>query len=208
MLKKIELISGKKAYIESGLGDYCLRDTLECGQCFRFERVTEGAVLPDEYLVTLKTGLVHVGQRETGELVFISDGEGEYDPTADGDVREFFALDTSLDEIKRDVIGHTDSEWLKEAAQFGAGIAILKQDPWEMLISFIISQNNNIPRIKKIIKQICAEYGVNLALQNRQNPSCPLSLCKGEPSEEICKRCGVCYSFPTPTDIVLRPEVI
>ena len=206
MLKKIELIGGKAAYVESNLGDYCLRDTLECGQCFRFERITAGAVLPDEYLVTMRGRTVRVGQRERGELVFLVKGNTDADPTEDPEVREFFALDTSLEEIKRDVMARTDSEWLREAAECGGGIAILKQDPWEMLISFIISQNNNIPRIKKIIKQICAEYGVNLALQNRQNPTCPLSLCDGAPTEEKCKSCGVCYSFPTAADIVESPE--
>lgn len=208
MLKKIELIGGKRAYVESNLGDYCLRDTLECGQCFRFERITEGATLPDEYLVTMKGRLVHVAQRTRGELIFFTDGNDEYDPTANAEVRSFFALDTSLEEIKRDVIARTDSEWLKEAAECGGGIAILKQDPWEMLISFIISQNNNIPRIKKIIKQICAAYGVNLALQNKQNPTCLLSICKGGPTEAMCKDCGICYSFPTPTDIAEHPEAL
>ena len=206
MLKKIELICGKTAYVESNLGDYCLRDTLECGQCFRFERITVGAVLPDEYLVTMRGRILHVGQRERGELIFFVQSEADPDPTENAEIREFFALDTSLEEIKRDVIRRTDSEWLKEAAECGGGIAILKQDPWEMLISFIISQNNNIPRIKKIIKQICVEYGVNLALQNAQNPTCPLSICDGAPSEEKCKKCGACYSFPSPRDITDRPE--
>lgn len=202
MLKKIDLIEGRAVSVADGLGDYCLRDTLECGQCFRFERVVEGARLPDEYVVTMKNRIVHVGQRERGELIFF----GEDDAASDPEIRSFFALDTDLSEIKRDVIGRTSSEWLKAAAECGGGIAILKQDEWEMLISFIISQNNNIPRIKKIIKQICIEYGVNLTLQNSPNPSCPLSICNGEPNEEICKKCGVCYSFPTAYDILERPE--
>lgn len=202
MLNKIESETGVRSSVIRGLGDYCLRDTLECGQCFRFERVSKGATLPDEYVVSIKGKTVRVGQRERGELIFL----GEEDAASDPAIRAFFAIDTDLGEIKRDVIARTDSAWLKEAAECGGGIAILKQDAWEMLISFIISQNNNIPRIKKIIKQICIEYGVNLALQNKENPTCPLSLSDGAPNPEKCKGCGVCFSFPTPEDILSRPE--
>ena len=141
-------------------------------------------------------------ERERGELVFFG-AEGACEDPA---VREYFALDRSLEDIKRDVLSRTDSDWLRDAAECGGGIAILKQDPWETLISFIISQNNNIPRIKKIIKQIAIEYGVNLSLHNATNPRCPLGICEGAPCEEKCKRCGVCYSFPSPEDILARPE--
>ena len=51
---------------------------------------------------------------------------------------------------------------LKEAAEFAGGIRILKQEPFEALCSFIISQNNNIPRIKKIIEALCAYCGAPL----------------------------------------------
>ena len=202
MLKKIELKDGHTLDIVSGLGDYCLRDTLECGQCFRFEPVSEGAMFTDEYVVTMADRVVRVAQRERGELIFI-DTEGAAD---DPVIRSYFALDTSLADIKADVIARTDSEWLKEAAECGGGIALLRQDPWEALVSFIISQNNNIPRIKKIIKQIAIEYGANLTLQNATKCVCPLSICKGQPNEDACKKCGICYSFPTPEDILARPE--
>ena len=201
MLKKIDLIRGKEASVISGLGDYSLRDTLECGQCFRFERIPN-SVLEDEYLVTLKNKIVHVGQDKRGELIFF----GEEDASEDELIRSYFALDTDLSKIRDDVIARTDSEWLKNAAAYAGGIAILRQDPWEALISFIISQNNNIPRIKKIIKQISAAYGVNLALQKQGCSSCPLSKIEGSPSSEKCQNCGICYSFPSPENILERPE--
>lgn len=49
--------------------------------------------------------------------------------------------------------------YLKNAAVFGSGMRILKQDLWEMIVSFLISQQNNIPRIRKCISNICREYG-------------------------------------------------
>jgi N-glycosylase/DNA lyase len=51
---------------------------------------------------------------------------------------------------------------MKEAVKFGSGIRILRGNPLEMIISFIISQNNNIPRIKGIIEKICESYGTNM----------------------------------------------
>lgn len=202
MLKKVELIIGREASVVRDLGDYCLRDTLECGQLFRYERVTEGEHLPDHYVVTAAGRVIEVAQREPGELIFF----GEDDAASDPAIRELFALDTSLEEIKRDVISRTDSEWLRAAAEMGGGIAILKQDPWEMLVSFIISQNNNIPRIRKIIREISAEYGENLLLSQDGAKKCPLSRIDGTPCKEKCGKCGTCYSFPTAEDILKNPE--
>lgn len=189
-------VNGKDAIVVTNLGKYNLADTLECGQCFRYERV-EGVNNGTEYIIVVKNVLINVGQYNEGELVFYNITDEDFASVA----APFFALDTDLDEIKRDIISRTDSEWLKEAAEAGVGIAILKQDPWEALFSFIISQNNNIPRIRKIIKSICSEYGVNLSLQKQ----CILGKC-ATPCEENCKNCGVCYTFPTPTDIVENPD--
>ena len=194
-------IDGRNAIFVTGLGAYSLADTLECGQVFRFEKKIPSESLCSEYLVTLPGLLVDVGQATEGELYFFDLDEGSFDKVA-----EYFSLGYDLELIKSDVMEHTDSEWLRSAAEYSRGIAILSQDPWETLISFIISQNNNIPRIKKIIKQICIEYGVNLSLQDEKVQICPLTASNGTPCQEKCKNCGVCYTFPTPEDIVSRPE--
>lgn len=189
-------VNGKDAIVVTNLGKYNLADTLECGQCFRYERVetSDGST---EYIITVKNVLINVAQYKIGELVFYNISDDDFESVA----APFFALDTDLEEIKRDIILRTDSEWLKEAAEAGSGIAILKQEPWEALFSFIVSQNNNIPRIRKIVKSICSEYGVNLSLQKE----CILGRC-ATPCEENCKSCGVCYTFPTPDDIVANPD--
>ena len=71
--------------------------------------------------------------------------------------KRYFDLDTNYQYY----IDHIDPEdtYLTAAAAAGAGIRILRQEPWEMLISFAISQNNNIPRIKKSIDMMCRLYG-------------------------------------------------
>jgi N-glycosylase/DNA lyase len=70
-----------------------------------------------------------------------------------------------------------------------------------------VSQNNNIPRIRKIIREISAAYGVNLCLQNGIK-KCPLGKTDATPCEEICKNCGACYSFPEAESIVKNPEAM
>lgn len=197
--KNEEIINGRTAITVSGLGKMSLTDTLECGQAFRYEKIGECAGVT-EYLITVGESLVFVGQRVAGELIFFDTGIGVPTPVAS----EYFSLSTDFEAIREDVLSHTDSEWLKRAAECASGVTILSQDPWEMLVSFIISQNNNIPRIRKIIRKISAEYGKNLAAGTLS--SCPLSIVDGTPCDEKCKNCGICYTFPTARDILDRPE--
>ena len=194
--KKYEVCRGKSATVISGLGECDLRDTFECGQAFRYEMtVNENGYV--EYTANAKGRIINVGQRQRGELIFYGEWNEDYERA----VSDYFAFDTDFEEIRRDVISRTDSEWLKEAAESAKGIIILRQEPWEALLSFIISQNNNIPRIRKIIKAISAEYGENLA--ECQLTACPLSGDGISPDE--CKKCGACYSFPKAQAILDDP---
>lgn len=184
----------------SGLGDYSIKDTFECGQCFRYELIREepGYV---EYLTVVKDKIITVAQKNAGELIFYGLSEEEFLTEA----VPYFSLDVDFVAIRRDIIKRTDSEWLRCAAESAKGIAILKQDPWETLFSFIISQNNNIPRIRGIIKKISAEYGANICLQ-KGIIKCPLSKIDGIPCDEKCKSCGICYTFPTAEAVSKSPE--
>lgn len=201
MFEKFESRFDEKNAIKvTGLGPYSLSDTMECGQCFRYEKI-ERADGIDEYLTVVGGELIRVAQVKRGELYFIEMTDEVFESVA----VPYFSLGRDLDTVKRSVVDSTDSEWLKAAADFGAGIAILSQDPWEALLSFIISQNNNIPRIRKIVREISAEYGTNLSIKNDYN-SCPLSLINGKPNEALCKKCGRCYTFPTAENILARPD--
>ena len=57
------------------------------------------------------------------------------------------------------IINNSNDDFLKSAATYSSGMRILRQDYWETLVSFIISQNNNIPRIKKSIEALCKKFG-------------------------------------------------
>ena len=201
MFEKIKAqFEGKSAIFATGLGAYSLKDTMECGQCFRYEKVNRQDDL-DEYMTVVGNELIHVVQRQRGELIFIDMSDEAFEKVA----VPYFSLMRELEDVRLDIRERTSSEWLRNAADFGAGIAILSQDPWEALISFIISQNNNIPRIRKIVREISAQYGTNLSAKYDYN-SCPLSLINGKPSDDACKACGRCYTFPSAKDILSHPE--
>ena len=191
---------GKEAIFVKNLGAYSLRDTMECGQCFRYEKAPRNDGIA-EYITIVGKEFIRVAQKESGELIFPEMSDDVFTSVA----VPYFALDRDLEAVRKNVADHTDSKWLKEAADFGAGIAILGQDPWETIISFIISQNNNIPRIRKIVREISAAYGTNLSILNDYN-SCPLKLIEDSPSPDLCKACGRCYTFPTAEDILKSPE--
>ncbi len=199
-VKKSEVYRDRPATVIDGLGYMSLSDTLECGQAFRYERlVSEDGYV--EYLTVAYGMLMNVGQRMAGELIFYDEWTKEYEEA----VSKYFRFDTDFEAIRQDIIARTDSKWLKEAAEVAKGIVILKQEPWETLFSFIISQNNNIPRIRKIIRSICSEYGENLS-EAAGFESCPLPHKNCVPGCEECKGCGICYSFPTASQVLENPD--
>ncbi len=198
MFVKKRKVKGTNSVISvTGLENFSLSDSLECGQAFRYECLekNDGYI---EYLTVVGEMLIRVGQYSDGEAVFYSVTDEDFDSV----IVPYFSLDRDYEEIKADLLSRSDSERLAEAAEAAKGIRILRQDPWEALFSFIISQNNNIPRIRKIIRRISAEYGKNLA---EGLDTCPR--CKGSrPSDELCRECGICYTFPTAEDVAKAPE--
>ena len=195
---EMKTIEGREALVVSSLGDMSLKDTLECGQAFRYEELrSEGDYI--EYLTVAMDKLLIIGQRKAGELIFYGMGMDDLPM-----LTKYFCLDLDYSGIKALIVEKTDSEWMKQAAECSKGIHILKQDAWEALFSFIISQNNNIPRIRKIIRRLAAEYGENLAIKQGAE-SCPKGLCRGI-DESVCKECGICYSFPTARAVFENPD--
>ena len=194
-----EIINHRRVVVISGLGNLSLSDTLECGQAFRYERLPDASGITRSMTVAYGR-LIFIGQREPGEIILFSEDEALLHEV----VIPYFSLDTDYTAIRDEIISLTDSEWLKDAARSAEGIVILRQDAWEALFSFIISQNNNIPRIRKIIRRLSVEYGENLAL-GEGLATCPLGKCEGVDSE-VCRACGACFSFPRAKDVLSCPE--
>ena len=198
--KKNTIYRNKPATIVSGLGYMSLKDTLECGQAFRYEKLVDEKNYV-EYMTVAYGKIINVGQENIGELIFFDEWNEEYEAI----VSRYFAFDLDFEKIRLDIISKTDSGWLISASEAARGIVILRQDPWESLFSFIISQNNNIPRIRKIIKNISSQYGENLAEAEKMT-KCPLPQNKFTPCSEKCSQCGICYSFPTPNQVLDCPD--
>ncbi|NCC67598.1 MAG: DNA-3-methyladenine glycosylase 2 family protein [Clostridia bacterium] len=121
--------------------------TFECGQCFRWKAEENGSY------IGVAAGKILRVRSEGGNIVAdCGDDAGFW--------HDYFDLDTDY------VVASSlfaEPEYLKTCASYGAGIRILRQEPWETLCSFIISQCNNIPRIKTIVDTLCAMYGEELA---------------------------------------------
>lgn len=141
------------------ISSFNLEQTLECGQCFRWEKLS-----PDKYYGVAYGKALTISQQ--GQTVTLhnctrADFEGIW--------FNYFDLGTDYDEIKNELAQLHPV--LKDAQQYAPGIRILRQEPWEALCSFIISQNNNIPRIKGIIKRLCEAFGEKLEGNNYSFPT-------------------------------------
>lgn len=119
----------------------------ECGQCFRWNKEADGS-----YTGVIGNNVINV-KKEKSNIVFF----GVCEENIKTICTEYFDLNTDYEKIKDNLSSIDD--YLKNSIQYGQGIRILKQDLWETLISFIISANNNIPRIKTIIERISENYG-------------------------------------------------
>lgn len=125
--------------------NFDLEQIADSGQCFRWRKLDEG-----KYLIPAYDHCVTVAQ--TGEKFEFSCSDKEYNQIW----KHYFDLELDYGKIIEAI--PADDSFLKEAAAYGSGIRILNQELWEMIISYIISQNNNIPRIKKGIEAVCERY--------------------------------------------------
>ena len=138
----------------------------ECGQCFRWNKQENNS-----YTGIVKNNVINV-KKENERVIFIGN--------CNEDIKticiDYFDLNKNYENIKTE-LSKIDN-YLANSIKYGNGIRILHQDLWETLISFIISANNNIPRIKTIIERISKTYGNKLIFQDKEY-----------------------YTFPTPEEL-------
>ena len=125
--------------------DFNLNHIFDCGQCFRWNKEEDGT-----YTGVVKNKVINIEQNGS-TVVFSNVSMDDYHI-----IKEYFDLNTDYTEIKRSV--NTD-EIMAESIKFGEGIRILNQDEWETMISFMISANNRIPMIKKVIENLSTSFG-------------------------------------------------
>lgn len=126
--------------------NFDLDETLDCGQAFRWEKASDGKY----YGAKMNFPLTVYKEKD----YFVLENTREEDFL--NVWYDYFDLATDYGELKRI---YSEDETLCKACGYASGIRLLRQDPWESLVSFIISQNNNIPRIKGIISRLCGLYG-------------------------------------------------
>ncbi len=133
--------------------DFDLKKIIDSGQCFRPKEIAAGT-----YRFITGDNVLNISER----------GEGIFEADCSAAVWErvwanYFDLSTDYAGIRRDIMnfaaGKPYEQTLHDMTEFGKGIRILRQDPFEMLISFIISQRKNIPSIKISIEKICERFG-------------------------------------------------
>lgn len=155
-----------------------LANTFNNGQCFRWERLEEnvfGGVALGRFL--------KIAQEPDG-VRLLNASQEDYQQIWKG----YFDLETDYEAIEK---GLRTDDIMDIAVNAGHGMRILRQDLWEVLISFIISQNNNISRIKKIIRNICARYGERIRDTDEYSFPSPKALAGAD--QEALGQCGAGY---------------
>ena len=145
---------------------FVLQHVFECGQCFRWNKQ------PDEsYTGVFENNVINVAVKNE-QIVF----KGICNGNIQDIVNEYFDLHRDYTKIQENL--SKIDEPLKMSVQYGKGIRLLNQNLWETIISFIISANNNIPRIKGIIERLSKQYGNSIEWNNQ-----------------------IYYTFPTPEEL-------
>ncbi len=133
-----------------------LRDIFECGQCFRWNKQEGGS-----YTGVFGKNVMNI-KKEGKNITF----EGICEKDIKQTIEEYFDLKRNYQDIK-ETLSKIDKN-METSIKYGKGIRILNQDLWETIISFIISANNNIPRIKMIIERLSKAYGTKIEWKGKE----------------------------------------
>lgn len=151
----LEIKSDKNNIILKNMPDFNLRHIFDCGQCFRFNRMSD-----DTYEGVAFGKALRISQQDD-EIILYETSMEDFENIW----YSFFDLDRDYGAIKKHL---SCDKVMMEASEYGFGIRILKQQLWETLISFIISASNNIPRIKGIVERLCESFGERITYMSRE----------------------------------------
>lgn len=178
----MEIITKDNKVVVKDLKDFEPKHTFECGQCFRWNLQEDGSYTGVAFGKILNVS--KDGDSVTFNNTNIEDFNNIWIP--------YFDLDNDYGKIKEDL--SKEDEVMKSAIDFGYGIRILQQEPWETLISFIISANNSILRIKKSVEALSKNFGEYLGQhRGRDYYSFPSAEVISKLTDEEIKSCGVGY---------------
>lgn len=156
----------EEIYVLKNVKAFEPKHIFECGQCFRWNLEEDGS-----YTGVVGENVLSVKKLQNDIII-----KGLCKDNIEDVCAKYFDLNTEYEKINKALSKIDDN--LKTSIEYGKGIRILYQDVWEALISFIISANNNIPRIKGIIERLSKKYGKEIKWNNKSY-----------------------YTFPTPEDL-------
>lgn len=173
---KYNIVEEENKIILKNIKHFDPKHIFECGQAFRWN------VEEDDSYTTVAYGKVLNVKKENNDIILSNTNMDDFNNIW----YNYFDLGRDYDEVIKEL---SKDPILAEAIEFGNGIRILNQEPFEMLISFIISANNQIPRIKKSIELISNLYGEQIINSEYHSFPSPESLAKATSQDlrEICK---------------------
>ena len=142
--------------ILKNIDSFELKDIFECGQCFRWNQEVDGS-----YTGVFGENVLNI-RKEKEDIII----EGVCKDDIQETVKQYFDLNRDYTQIK-EKLAKIDKN-MEISIKYGQGIRILNQDLWETIISFIISANNNIPRIKGIIERLSQAYGTKITWRGKE----------------------------------------
>lgn len=149
-----------RKYVLENVKDFNLDHIFDCGQCFRFEKQCDGSYTGVAFGKVVNVAFDYNKDDKScssGTLIINNCDEEEFNQIW----KNYLDMDRDYSEIKMKLA--ENDETIAKAIESGSGIRILKQDLWEAIVSFIISQNNNIPRIKGCIEKLAMLFGEKAA---------------------------------------------
>ena len=159
-----------------------VKDTLSCGQVFRFFKADDG------YNIISLDKCANLFEKNGFVTITVEDKDEEYFKT-------YFDLEKDYSEIVSFAFSEKD-EIVRKSAALGKGVRILRQDKTETLFSFIVSQNNNIARIKGIIERLCAALGDKKEFMGEEYYAFPSVESMAKASLDLYKGIGLGYRAP------------
>lgn len=188
----------EQEFLLENYNSFNLRDIFECGQCFRWNIEEDGS-----YTGVFGRNVLNV-KKQNNAILFKGICEGDIIPI----IIDYFDLERDYELIKSK-LERVDNN-MKESIKYGTGIRILNQDLWETIISFIISANNNIPRIKGIIERLSENYGDKIVYNGKEYFTFPTPKQLENVSVEEFRKLGLGFRdirlYET-TKLVLNKEV-
>lgn len=171
--------------------NFNIKQILECGQCFRWEKIND-----EDYIIIAYGRVIEVLQ-ERDKVTILNSNEEDFKNIW----ISYFDLERDYGKIKEEL---SKDEILKKSVDYGYGIRLLNQEPFELLISFIISARNSIPSIKKTIKKISERWGKEIDYKGEKFYTFPTPEMLKDVTEDEIRDTGASFRSKYIVDTIAR----